>query len=146
VLCAQAFHWFKPVEALVEFARILVPHGRVALMWNRRSRTDALTAGYRQAILDAGGESQAEQAPFDPGVFDRSARFLAPTRVVFPHRQRLDLRGFIGRAQSSSYCPKEGPAAARLVDALTALHRQHADAGGFVELVYETEVYRAAAR
>jgi hypothetical protein len=42
--------------------------------------------------------------------------------------------------------PKSGPDAERLVELLRALHARHADADGFVRLVYETEVFRAAAR
>src|SRR6185295_16889471 len=45
VLCAQSFHWFRPEAALAEFARILRPRGRLAIVWNRRSTTDPLTAG-----------------------------------------------------------------------------------------------------
>jgi len=43
VLCAQAFHWFRPPEAVAEFARILRPGGRLAIVWNRRDRSDPLT-------------------------------------------------------------------------------------------------------
>src|SRR5262245_33155757 len=52
VLCAQSFHWFQTPDALAEFARILEPQKRLAIVWNRRSAVDPLTAGYRQAILD----------------------------------------------------------------------------------------------
>src|SRR5580704_17335722 len=37
VIAAQAFHWFDPPRARVEFARILRPSGLVALVWNQRS-------------------------------------------------------------------------------------------------------------
>jgi ubiquinone/menaquinone biosynthesis C-methylase UbiE len=36
VVSAQAFHWFDPARALPEIARVLVPHGRVSLVWNQR--------------------------------------------------------------------------------------------------------------
>lgn len=143
VLSAQSFHWFRAAESLAEFARILKPGGRLAIMWNRRSRTDPLTADYRKAILDAGGESGYEQAPFDPAVVPASGRFLAPTRLAFPHLQRLDLAGFFGRALSASHVPKTGEASVQLLDTLRGLHARYADANGFVTLVYETEIYRS---
>lgn len=143
VLSAQSFHWFRAAESLAEFARILKPGGRLAIMWNRRSRTDPLTAGYRKAILDAGGESGHEQMPFDPSVVPASGRFPAPDRLAFPHFQRLDLAGFIGRALSASYVPKTGDASVQLLDTLRGLHARYADANGFVTLVYETEIYRS---
>jgi SAM-dependent methyltransferase len=143
VVCAQSFHWFRPPEALVEFARVLKPHGRLALVWNRRSKTDRFTAGYRQAIVDVGGEIAAEAMPFDPDVIAASGRFTAPERLTFPHAQRLDLNGLIGRAQSASYVPKSGPSGERLLQLLRSLHARYADQHGQVTLVYETEIFRS---
>jgi SAM-dependent methyltransferase len=36
VVCAQAFHWFANAAALKEICRVLVPGGRLALVWNLR--------------------------------------------------------------------------------------------------------------
>ena len=146
VLCAQSFHWFSPPVVLPELARILKPGGRLAIMWNRRSTTDPLTAGYRQAILDVGGEIAVERVDFDPGVIADSGLFSPPDRHAFPNAQRLTLEGLIGRARSASYVPKTGEEGQRLLDLLRTLHTQHADADGFVDLVYETEVFRSVAR
>lgn len=144
VLCAQAFHWFRPSGALAEFRRILRPGARLALMWNRRSQTDPFTAGYRDAILAVGGESAAERMEFDPALVPASGFFTTPSRRSLPNAQRLDLAGLIGRAQSASYVPKQGPNAERLLELLRALHVRHADAAGFVTLVYETEIFLSA--
>ena len=38
ITVAQAFHWFDAPVAFVEFARVLRPGGRVALLWNTRDR------------------------------------------------------------------------------------------------------------
>jgi SAM-dependent methyltransferase len=143
VVCAQSFHWFRPVDALAEFARILKPHARLALVWNRRSKADPFTAGYRQAIIDVGGETAAEAMPFDPEVIPASGRFTAPERLTFPNAQRLDLEGLIGRAQSASYVPKTGASGERLRELLAALHVRYADQRGIVTLVYETEIFRS---
>jgi len=146
VVCAQSFHWFRHADALAESARILEHRGRLAIVWNRRSASDPLTAGYRQAIVDVSGESPAESMSFDPGVIARSGLFSAPERHGFPNVQRLDLDGLIGRARSASYVPKSGAAGERLLGLLRALHERHADASGFVRLVYETEVYCSGKR
>jgi SAM-dependent methyltransferase len=143
VLCAQSFHWFQADKALREFGRILKPGGRLAIMWNRRSKTDPLTAGYRQAINDVGGEVAAESMNFDPDVITRSELFSPPERTTFPNFQRLDLKGLIGRARSASYVPKSGAASDELLRRLRALHERYADPGGFVTMVYETEIYRS---
>jgi SAM-dependent methyltransferase len=143
VLCAQSFHWFDAQAALSEFARILRPGGRLALMWNRRSQSDPLTVAYRQALLDVGGESQAERMEFEPDVIARSGAFSKPRLVTFPNQQELDEAGLLGRALSASYAPKTGAAGERLRRLLRDLHRRHADAGGRVTLVYSTEVHSA---
>jgi SAM-dependent methyltransferase len=143
VMSAQSFHWFDAANTLVECARILKPGGRLAIMWNRRSKTDVLTDGYRRAIADVGGESSIEQMAFDPDVVARSGLFAPVERTTFPNVQRLDLDGLIGRARSASYCPKDGPAVERLRELLHELWKAHADRDGLVTLIYETEVYRS---
>jgi SAM-dependent methyltransferase len=144
VVCAQSFHWFRPPETLSEFARILKPSGRLALMWNRRNRSDPFTAAYREALLAVGGESDAERMIFDPAVVARSRRFSNPTRQLLPNAQRLDLDGLIGRARSASYAPKSGEAGDRLIAALRDLHARFADTSGIVTLVYDTEIFFAS--
>ena len=141
VLCAQSFHWFRTTDALAEFARILKERRRLAITWNRRSTSDPLTAGYRQAIVDVGGEITAESLAFDPNLIGDSGLFSPPERTSFPNFQRLDLAGLIGRARSASYVPKSGAAGERLLSLLRALFERHDDGSGFVTLVYDTEVY-----
>jgi SAM-dependent methyltransferase len=143
VLCAQSFHWFRTTDTLPEFARILKARGRLAITWNRRSTRDPFTAGYRQAIVDVGGEIADETRIFDPVVISESGLFSSPDRTVFPNFQRLDLAGLIGRARSASYVPKSGAAGDRLLSLLRGLHERHDDGSGFVTLVYETEVFRS---
>lgn len=141
VLSAQSFHWFRAEATLVECARVLERNGRLAIMWNRRSRTDALTEGYRRAIVEVSGDSAFERMVFDSDVVARSGLFSPVERMSVPHHQRLDLDGLIGRARSASYCPKEGPAAEVLSRQLRELWERYADTSGFVTLVYETEIY-----
>jgi SAM-dependent methyltransferase len=143
ILSAQSFHWFNSPTTFVECARILQPGGRLAIMWNRRSRHDPLTDGYRRAIAAVGGDSSIERMAFDPDVVAKSGVFAPAERLSFPNVQRLDLDGLIGRARSASYCPKDGSAANQLSTLLRKLWQTYADRDGFVRLVYETELYRA---
>ena len=141
VLCAQSFHWFRTTDALQEFARILKEQRRLAICWNRRSMSDPFTAGYRQAIVDVGGDTALESRTFDPDVISDGGLFSSPERRSFPNVQRLDLAGLIGRARSASYVPKSGAAGQRLVILLRALHERYADGTGLVTLEYETDVF-----
>jgi SAM-dependent methyltransferase len=141
-LAAQAFHWFRPLEAVLEMGRVTKPGGRLALVWNRRSPTDLLMQGYERAILEVATDPSVVGMNADVGAVERSGLF-GPLRVQrFEQRQVVDREGLIGRALSASYVPKEGPARTRLLELLDALYARHASSGA-VELVYETEVVLA---
>ena len=146
VACAQAFHWFRPREALAEFARVLAPGGRLALWWNTRDDADALTRGYKDAIRGEGGEHPAEARDVSSAEFAAEMRleprFGGLEALAFPHAQVLDAEGLLGRATSASYVPREGPGLEALRARLEQLHARHADAGGRVHLRYVTRVYR----
>ena len=143
VLSAQSFHWFKPAPALIEFARILRPSGRLAIMWNRPSTTDPLTAGYGEAITAVGGDTGTARMAFDADDVVRSGAFSPAVRTVFANTQRLDLEGLVGRASSASYVPKSDEARTHLRSLLASLHARHTDADGLVTMVYDTEVFVA---
>lgn len=143
VLCAQAFHWFRQAEALSEFARVLKPGGRVALVWNDRDNDDPLTGGYNRAILTASGDHPAARRFARPDSLFESKLFARARERSCPYTQVLDESGLIGRATSASYVPKSGSAYERLVRELCELVRTHADAAGQVRMVYRTNVYLA---
>jgi len=146
VLCAQAFHWFRAGEALAEFHRVLVPGGRLALMWNTRDRADPLTRGYVEAIHAVNGEHPAEMRPFDHGGIEAGGRFEPARLVRVPNAQRLDRDGLIGRAASASYVPREGAAFEQLVRLLSDVWARHRDAAGLVTMRYETRLWLATRR
>ena len=143
VLCAQAFHWFDADKALMEFYRILKPGGHAVLMWNERYEVDDLTRGYgdlfRQLPETANVEMRRGIAG-DPLL--TSPLFCNATRTNFSYSQRFDLTGFLGRAFSASYAPKEGAAADRLRGGLTALFDK-CQVDGFADMQYETSVFVA---
>jgi len=143
VLCAQAFHWFRPHEAVREFHRILRPRGRLALIWNSRDVRDPLTRGYVDAIRAVHGEHPVERRPFDSEVIDRDHSFTTPTLETFAHTQELDRDGLLGRAASASYVPKDSPAFEELKSVLVALFDRHRDPRGMIRMAYVTQLYLA---
>lgn len=143
VLAAQAFHWFRQPEALAEFQRVLRFQGRLALLWNNRDHADPLTRGYIEAIHAVGGEHPAEQRAFDPDVIHGVGRFTPARVLTFPHAQRLDLEGLIGRASSASYVPREGDRLAELRERLRAVFERHRGPDGAVAMRYVTHLYLA---
>lgn len=143
VVCAQAFHWFRQREAIAEFHRVLRPGGRLALIWNTRSRVDPLTLGFIEAIRAVNGEHPAEMRKFDPGVVSADGWFTPAAVDTFDHAQPLDRAGLLGRAASASYVPKQGEPFDRLVGLLDALYERYRDPRGLVTLRYVTEVWRA---
>ena len=143
VLCAQSYHWFEPGAACREFARILRPGARLALLWNDGDETTPVARGYydlvRGASTGAGPSSHqtvAKSPPIAPPFSGASMR-----RLVFRNEQRLDADGLIGRAMSASYVVKAGPRAAQLLDGLRRLHAAHGGPDGRVGLVYAVWLY-----
>jgi len=143
VVSAQAFHWFRPIDAAREIARILRPRGRVALMWNVRNDGDPVTAAYSRVMDLASDGTSRDRGHFDRGTID-SLRVLTPlTLAEFPSSQSLDRDGLLGRALSASYFPSDGPRRARLIAELTSTFDRHARQGR-IRLAYSTRVWLAA--
>jgi SAM-dependent methyltransferase len=143
VLCAQAFHWFKPDAALAEFHRILKPGRWVALLWNERDESDAFTAAYGDALRCAPDTAAIEASRANAGdALLRSPIFDAAERIIFKHSQALDEDGVLGRVFSTSYAPKEPAAVEKLRTALREAVRRH-ERNGQVTMCYDTLVYVA---
>lgn len=141
VICAQAFHWFRPAEALAEFQRILKPGGRLALVLNERDPDDAATRAYGAAIMAACDRELPEGSGLGIETALREAgRWVAPKS--FPNSQALNPEGLIGRARSASYIHKEGPRYEQLLKDLEQLWADHHDSDRTVRIVYRTLVWR----
>jgi len=146
VVAAQAFHWLRAGPALAEFRRILKLGGRAALMWNDRDARDPMTVEYTRILREASGFSRAAEDRSASGEAILASPYFTGGRLLeFRNEQRLDRAGLMGRAMSASYCPKEGPLHAKLMDELAGLHSSFADQTGHVSLVYATRVYLAEA-
>ena len=97
VIAAQAFHWFEPEEALIEFHRILKPHACTILMWNERDESDPFTTEYGDIIRAqkkarkqwSRREAAAQANHFQQQAFHRRRPFQIRKRTS-GQRRRLD--------------------------------------------------------
>lgn len=144
VLCAQSFHWLDRPRALSEFHRILRPYARLALLWNVQDRDDPLTAGYCTIM-----SRHAVDMPKSPWSLPGAAadlvedeRYAGYRALVFPHEQPLDRDGFIERALSASYAPKNGQPFLAMAADLRELFDEHQREDRVV-LRYKTEIHIA---
>jgi SAM-dependent methyltransferase len=143
VTCFQAFHWFDPAICLPEFHRVLKPSGRLALVWNTRDRQDPFTQDYTQLVQQLSNHHPAESRMVSSQPLFSSPYFGNISQHEFPYQQSMDLVGLIGRAQSTSYMPKDDGTTQRLVKGLKDLRDRWADDQGRVSLVYTTQVFLA---
>jgi hypothetical protein len=143
ITCAQSFHWFDRAKTRPEFGRILRVPRLVLLVWNERSSLDWMEE-YERILegLVADYRRTARRNVSDADVAD----FFAPAPVElfhFPHAQRLDREGFLGRVLSSSYVPNVGQPGHDIVMAKMGMFfEQHAQSG-WLDFPYQTRVYLA---
>jgi SAM-dependent methyltransferase len=120
VTAFQSWHWVDQPVAILEARRIVRPHGRLAVVYNERGEHDPFTAAYgdivRRHATDATEQRRANALAHVLGIDPART-----TREEFRNCQTLDRAGVHARAESSSYLPQSGPAAAVLhadIDAL----------------------------
>jgi SAM-dependent methyltransferase len=135
VLVAQAWHWVDLGRAVPEVARVLVPGGQLALVWNIRDEREDWVAELGRIMHDPNDHRRQDRGiigpPFGP-VEHRDVKW----------RHRISAAELIDLAASRSYVitmPDEQRAA------VLAGVRRLADRVGSGELVlpYVTECYRA---
>ncbi len=142
VTAAQAFHWFANRAAVAEFARILRPGGRMALIWNRRQVEEPVQREYDALLRQYAPEyarvnhMNIEDAGLEPFFAEGS---LSIAR--FDNIQQLDFDSLIGRLRSASYCPAETSRQyTGLRDALAELFARYA-LDGSLQFTYQTRLY-----
>ena len=142
VTAFQAFHWFDRAAARREFARILKPGGRVALVWNDRDATSTpFLRGYEALLREFAGDYLAVR---HNGIEESDlATWFGGTMHVasFPNGQSFDFEGLLGRLMSSSYAPSaDHPRHTAMVEALRRLFDE-TQQDGLVEMRYEARVH-----
>ena len=142
VTVAQAFHWFHNAQALAEFARILKPGGRLALIWNRRRLQDPLQRDYEAVLREFAPQyGRVNHMNLKDEELGRCFAAGRMRQTVFPNHQRLDFPALLGRLRSASYCPDEDtPAYTALAAALQQLFAAHAS-DGQIRYNYDTHLY-----
>lgn len=111
VVAFQAFHWFDPLRAFAEFAR--VARRRVAMLQYERDETQPFAASYAAIVRRYATDDTEALRMRTLDTFSALAG-SGLRRAVVPFKQRLTLEGLIGRVDSSSYLPREGDAAQAL--------------------------------
>ncbi len=103
----QAFHWFRFSEALAEIHRVLVPKGRLALLWNLRD--DRLDWVSRiTEIIDPHSQGSGVGIPrhrdraWQP-VIESSPLFRKLDEARFEHVQPMTVEGLVERILSTSF-------------------------------------------
>jgi SAM-dependent methyltransferase len=144
IVAGQAFHWFDPVPARREFARVLAPGGTVVLVWNdRRKHGGPFREAYEKLLQDYATDYNEVQHG-RKGSLENVRGFFAPSPVsvaTFANWQVLDYDGLLGRLRSSSYVPAEGrPGYREMIEELERVFGEHED-GGRVVMEYETQAY-----
>jgi SAM-dependent methyltransferase len=143
IVSGQAFHWFEPKAARVEFARVLRPRGYVAVMWNERVSDRTAFQREYAALLHAYCDEYAKVAETYP-QYARLSKFFgrgACGEKLLPNEQVFDFDGLRGRLLSSSYAPRAGHAKHEpMLAALREIFDRHA-VDGRVRFEYQTHVY-----
>jgi SAM-dependent methyltransferase len=151
ITVAQAFHWFDPDAARLEFRRLLRPDGWVFIIWNdRQSDASAFARDYEDLLVTLGGADGSAGHRSHHEAAARNLRVLfatgSPQFAQFDNPQTVDWPGLRGRFLSTSYAPAKGdPGHDEYLIRLERIFHKHA-AKGHVVFDQKTKVYYAKLR
>jgi SAM-dependent methyltransferase len=148
ITVAQAFHWFDAPVAFAEFARVLHPGGRVALIWNTRDRSLPWTDRLWGMVAETEHAAPWGDAEHWHTTALVDTPYFGPRQTAtFHHAQRLTPEAVVARVQSVSHVAVlPGPERAALLDAVRDLLRTDPATAGRDELAlpYRVDAYWAA--
>jgi len=143
VFAAQAFHWFEPEKARIEFKRITREAGYIALIWNERQLdTTPFLREYEHFLLANAGDY--EKVRHENVTAEKLEDFFQTDfkKRTFANEQIFDFEGLRGRMLSSSYMPSESDERFADVESqLRKLFEKHADENGKIAILYDTNVF-----
>jgi SAM-dependent methyltransferase len=142
IVAAQAFHWFDPVGARKEFARVSRNNGCCALIWNTRRLDSTPFLREYEALLTHFGTDYMQVRHQTVDEKRLEAFFTSGWTVErLYNEQRFDRDGLRGRVLSSSYTP--APDDPRHAPMLTALDKifDARQQDGVVVFEYDTEIF-----
>jgi len=135
ITVAQAFHWFDHDKCKLEFARILKPGGKIALLWNNREE-----GSFALKHLEVMQRHRVGAPPHFKSENETNAFFRTHKTHRFANKQYFDEERLLALTFSRSYTPAPSdPQYFALVQAVKTLFAEHAQ-GGVAEYVYQTSV------
>jgi len=142
VVSGQAYHWFDPEPAHREIARVLVPGGVLAPIWNVR---DESVPWVRRLALAADGELDQDSRMHE-GLADHDfgPQFGPIERADFPQEVSMTADRLVRLMSSRSYYLTAPPGRRAAIEA--AVRAGAADLPATFPLPYITVAYRATRR
>lgn len=142
IVAGQAFHWFDPGRARLEFTRILKTTGWVALIWNERQLDSTpFLRRYEELLLKFGTDYQQVR---HENVTSTISDFFAPSvcqMASLDNAQHFDFEALKGRLLSSSYTPEPNhPDYAPMLEDLWLIFRE-CQRDGLVTFEYDTKIF-----
>jgi len=131
LIAGQAFHWFDPIKARLEFQRVLAPGGWVALIWNERKASNSGFDGdYDDLVKRFAVEARVDQHTAVTDQADANlGPFFGPAHFKireFPNSQALTFDDLRARLASSSYMPlPDHPTYGQMMDAARKAFEAH---------------------
>jgi SAM-dependent methyltransferase len=143
IVAGQAFHWFNPEKARLEFMRILKPGGWVVLVWNdRESQATPFLADYENLLQKyALDYPKVDHRRIDQPALSAFFGMGGYRTKAFQNQQDFDFDGLRGRLLSSSYAPEAGhPNYEPMLAELWTIYQAN-QVDGQVALAYTAKMY-----
>lgn len=147
VVCAQSFHWFDHEVALPEIARVLRPHGVLALVWNARDEGIPWVRKLGRLLDEHGARIRASAATelSDPARESVHFGWLEHQQFRFWQSLRRDDLFDLVRSRSS-VALLEDAEREELLARVGALYDDYGRGPDGMQLPYLTRCYRAVVK